>query len=176
MRCIIDFETSSLKCRSPIQVGLIVINDKLEVVREFESLIKLEGYSTWDENAYAVHGIDRERLKDAPTTEQVALMLAGIFKVHESWVHSNEIIYHAQGNFDIQILNDLMIRGGLMGSGMPIKWSTYNTLKEARKHKLFDKYALSYIAAKLDYEYKAHDALSDCKATLKLIEEIRKYE
>jgi DNA polymerase III epsilon subunit-like protein len=103
-------------------------------------------------------------------------MIAGIFKVFESNVHPNEIIFHAQGNFDIQILNDLMVRAGLFGRGMPLNWTTYNTLKEAKKHKLFDSYALTNIAKVLGYEYKAHDALSDCRATLELMKEISKYE
>jgi DNA polymerase III epsilon subunit-like protein len=176
VKFLIDFETANLKDRCPIQVGLIVVNNKLETSYEFESLIKPYPAAVWDEGAERVHGIKQSELEDAPSIEQVGLMLAGVFKCYESWVHPNEIVFHAQGNFDIEILNNLMMMAGLFGQGMPLKWCTYNTLKEARKHKLFDKYSLSYIMAKLEFEYQAHDALSDCKAMLRLMKEINKYE
>lgn len=176
MKFLIDFETTDLKTRCPIQVGLIVLNNKLDSIFEFESLIKPYPSAVWDEGAERVHGIKQTDLEYAPSIEQAGLMLAGVFKCHESWVHPNEIVFHARGNFDIEILNNLMVMAGLFGQGMPLKWCTYNTLKEARKHNLFDKYALSYIAAKLDFKYKAHDALSDCRAMLRLLREIKKYE
>lgn len=176
MKFLIDFETANLKDRCPIQIGLIVTDNNLNVERKFESLIEPYPYAVWDENAERVHGISREQLKGAPTITDVALMVAGIFKVHESLVHPNQIIFHAQGNFDAEILNNLMMMAGLFGQGMPRNWTAYNTLKEARKHNLFDKYALTYIAAKLEFEYKAHDALSDCEAMLRLLKEIKRYE
>ena len=176
MRAVIDFETANLHQRHPIQVGVVIATNDLKIEHEFETLIAPLKNTEWCEKAQTVHGINKARLKNAPTVEHVGLMIAGLFKTFESSVHENELIYHAQGSFDIQILNDLMVRAGLFGRGMPLKWKTYNTLKEAKKHNLFDSYALTKIAKVLGYEYKAHDALSDCRATLELMKEIRKYE
>lgn len=155
---------------------MIITTNELKIEHEFESLIALNGNSDWCNNAYAVHKITKSQLKSAPSSEEVALMLAGLFKVYETTVGKNELVYHANGEFDIKILNDLMIRGGLMGRGMPINWCTYNTLKEARKHKLFNSYKLTEISKTLGFKYQAHDALSDCRATLNLMRELKKYE
>lgn len=177
-KIVIDFEVTSLKCRCPIQIGLLVVNEKLEIQREFESLIKPFDAHIWDDKAQAVHGINKSQLKNAPSIENVALIIAGIFRCHESMIHKNEIIYHASGDFDLKILSDLSVRGGTFGAGMPYNWCTYNTLKESRRHNLFSSYKLTDIAKVLgvDYELKAHDALSDAKVTLELMREIRKYE
>ena len=59
----------------------------------------------WSEDEEKVHGISRDELVDAPSIENVALMVAGIFKVHESLVHKNVITWHASGSFDLEILS-----------------------------------------------------------------------
>lgn len=176
MKIIIDFETCNLSQRHPIQIGLLVVNDDLKEVFAFESLIKLLKNSQWDEKAEAVHGISKSKLKHAPDTELVGLAIAGIFKMYESPVHNVQLCWHAQSDFDLKILNELMMRAGTIGRGMPIKYEPYNTMKQARKHNLYDSYSLPNIMKVLEYEYDAHDALSDCRATLRLMQELRKYD
>lgn len=172
---IIDYEFDSFKTKCPIQVGILVCDDKLNVMREFESLIKLPKKSQWDEKAEAVHGIPKSKLKDAPTQEEVGLMITGLFKLYASEIHHNQICWHAQSKLDWEILMDLLMGADCI-SGLPSKIVPYNTLKEARKLKLFESYALTSIMEKLDYTYDAHRAIADCYATRRLMQEIQSYE
>ena len=175
MNYIVDFETSDLKTRCPIQVGIIVTDDKLNVLREFESLLRLTPKAEWSEHAEAVHGIPKSRLKNAPKPEDVSLAICGLFSLYASTIHTNNIVYHTSGDFDFKILMDLLMSNDCM-RGLPNKIQPYNTLKEARKLKLFESYSLPKIMKSLNYTYKEHDALSDCRATLRLMQEIRSYE
>ena len=171
----IDFETANLSQRHPIEVGLIVCDDELNILREYESKIQTIKSTKWDFKSESFHKISQGDLENAPTIFDVGLQLAGLFKMYESKVGVNHIVFHANGDFDFQIMNDLMIRSDCT-QGLPLKMQKFSSLKRAKELNLFESYKLTEIAKVLEYEYSAHRALSDCYAMLELLKYMRKYE
>lgn len=73
MLTVIDCETTGLTAgiHEVCQVSFILINDNLEQVAKFTSLVRPRRLGLIDADAMAVHGISMEDLLAAPTSEEV---------------------------------------------------------------------------------------------------------
>lgn len=74
MICFIDFETTGIDVFKdrPIEIGAILINEDLEIVKTFHSFINPNIKRQFKASAIKTHGIsDVEKLKDAPSEIEV---------------------------------------------------------------------------------------------------------
>lgn len=78
--CFIDFETTGSNAFKdyPIQIGAILVNDRVEIENEFFSDIYIDSNIEISQEAYNIHGIDFEKLRHAPIRSQV---LSNYFKL-----------------------------------------------------------------------------------------------
>ena len=71
--CFIDFETTGIDVflDEPIQIGAVLVNQKLEILKEFNSLIQINNEINITENAFVIHGLDKNLLAQAPSKHAV---------------------------------------------------------------------------------------------------------
>lgn len=153
---VFDCETTGLDSDSDEILQLSIIDGNGEVL--FSSYIKPLRKVTW-EAAQAVHGIAPEDVKDAPVPLEVVDQIRKIFDEHKLHIAYN-------GCFDKKFLYKWGIDFGsavyfdVMHAFAPIygEWNDYYGEYKWQK--------LVKCASYYGYEFKAHDALEDVRATL----------
>lgn len=73
MICFIDFETSGIDVFKdyPIELGAILVDDKLNIIKEFHSFINPERKRKISSAALKIHGFKKEDLLNMPNSKQV---------------------------------------------------------------------------------------------------------
>lgn len=145
MYTILDVETSSLQ-GGVVELAMLTIDDDLNVVDEFHSLVNPE--RPIEPGAFAVHGISDDDVKDAPTLAEIRELAA------VSYV----IAHHAA--FDMRMLT------GYINPGYSLC-----TLALARQYlKNVTNHKLETLQRELDLPpQKSHSALGDVHTTRDLL-------
>jgi DNA polymerase III epsilon subunit-like protein len=183
---IVDLETTDLldfstqdptKQPGIVQVGLIEITRSWELHKEHKWLVNPEiPASLWHESAIKTHGIKPEDVVNAPTLPGILPTLAAIFRAHDTWVGYNnpfdrQVLYHQVCRYGWQwrfpwpsrdtdimaIGKDVCNIAGKQGVKAP-------KLVELHSH-LF---GVSFDGA--------HDAMEDCRATLRCGQKLHEME
>lgn len=71
--CFIDFETTGIDVYRdfPIQLGALLVDEKLNSIKKFSSFIKLPTSKSISSDSKVIHKLTHEKLKDAPTAKSV---------------------------------------------------------------------------------------------------------
>lgn len=155
---VFDVETTGLQPTTDEVIQLSIIDEDENVL--FSSYIKPYFHKSWEE-AQEIHGILPEDVKDAPYPHEVAEQVREIFD-------SAEVLITYNGQFDMRMLERWNIVIDLEKKDhidvMQYFANIYRDWNEQYKNYKWQK--LSVCAEYYGYEFKAHDALEDVKATL----------
>lgn len=153
---VFDCETTGLDPEHDEILQLSIIDGNCNVL--FSSFIKPLEKKTW-EAAQAIHGISPDDVADAPAPCEVIDQIQKIFNDHKLHIAYNgcfdkNFLYKWGIDFGSAVYYDVML------AFAPIygEWNDY--YGEYKWQKLIK------CAAYYNYEFKAHDALEDVKATL----------
>lgn len=151
-----DVETTGLDSDKDEVLQLSIVDGNGDTL--FSSYIKPYFTTSW-EAAQVVHGITPQDVADAPYPHEVIPVIKGIFNAA-----SNHVSYN--GVFDRGFLKwwgidfDAAVQHDVMLEFAPI-YGEWNEFRQDWKWK-----KLCECAAYYDYQFQAHDALEDVKATL----------
>ena len=167
----VDTETSSVDTSScgVLQIGCIVADDQFNILEEFCTKCQLgkdrDGQPLRvDPKALEVNGIKLEDLKDAPTELEALTMLNKVMSKHNV-----DTICGFNTSFDVGALKSVAFRNRsyLYGPGMFID------LQMTCHNQGLYKYSLKSTCDHFGViNEKAHDALSDCRATLEIAKKV----
>jgi len=144
MICFIDFETTGIDVfrDEPIEIGAILVNDKLEIICEYSSRISLRKSVYLTKRAFKIHNISVEDLKDSPSQKEVLDNFFSLFGTE----------YKLGGwniSFDVSFLRKLCNKNGRM-----IKYNKIN-------HRHIDVQSLCFLANSLELVPVNNNSLSD---------------
>lgn len=147
----LDVETANADTASICQVGVAVYRDGA-VAREWQSLVDPRDY--FDGMNVSIHGITPEMVKGAPTYAELAPELHALI---------DGVVVVSHSHFDRLALYSACERWERWLP--PCRWlDTLLVARRAWRDGQLPGYGLRTIAAWLQYDYKAHDALEDAKA------------
>lgn len=150
MKIVLDLETTGVSTDADEILQCSIISETGEVL--YNKYFKPEHKTEWPEAA-AVNGITPDMVKDKPHFKEAAKEVEAILNASSALIGCNP-------QFDIEFLN----AAGISASVCPIDvQEIYRGVYPGRKKRL------SCMAEHLGYDWgtdKAHDGLSDCKATL----------
>lgn len=150
---VLDFETTGIYGDVEV-LQVSVINDKEEVL--LSSYCRPEHTESW-EDAEAVHGISPEMVKDKPTFKELLPKLLELIESVAAVIAYNAEyergVLHGYGADPVTVWLDPM----LMFAEVYGEWSEW--------HQSYRWQKLNTAAYYYGYEFKAHDALEDVRAT-----------
>ena len=153
---VVDVETANIDHSSICQVGIVHIRNG-ELEEEWETLINPEDW--FDPYNIGIHGIDEERVRDAPTFPQVYPEIC-------RRVHSSVLVSHMP--FDRTAFNRASEKYGL--EKLQVTWMDSARVARRTWPRYKDRgYGLKNIASDLGISFKHHDALEDAKAAAQVI-------
>lgn len=143
MICFIDFETTGIDVfrDEPIEFGAVLINDNLKIINEFSSKISLGKSVYLTKNAFKIHNISVEELRDAPNQREVTNKFFSEFGTDfrlGGWNIS----------FDVSFLRKMCHKNGMM-----VKYNKIN-------HRHIDAQSLGYLAVEIGLIEKENNSLS----------------
>ena len=147
----LDVETANSWYGSICQIGL-VRSEGGRGTQEWNFLINPETY--FDSFNVAIHGIDEEAVREAPTLEKVWDEILGIVAEHP-------VAHH--GPFDRASLNQATQAGGLISPDF--RW--LDTTRIVRRHwqdRSRSGYGLKPVCEMLGFNFEHHDAVEDARA------------
>ncbi len=170
---VVDFETTGLLSGNPnpeaqpgiVQIGLIELGEGWGLIEEHQWLVNPE--KPIEPEAMKAHGISDDRVRDKPPLSALLPDLAPIFRRHDTWVGFNN-------PFDRNVLNWQLLR---YNWGQKFPWPSRDldimrigteianmAGKQGNKPpKLIELHTVLFGVGFTS----AHDALADCRATLK---------
>jgi DNA polymerase-3 subunit alpha len=175
---LVDFETTDLTNHSEdpslqpgiVQVGLIEIDEMWNEVEAHTFLVNPE--MAVSPGAFKTHGLSEEKLREEPTLAALLPRLAQIFRRHDTWVGFNN-------EFDRTVLWYQLLRYN-WARRFPWPSRDLDIMKIARD--------IINVAGKQDIKHPnltelhtklfgegfaaAHDAMADCRATLRCGQEL----
>lgn len=157
MKLIIDIETTGLSSENDEIIQFSAIDEYANTL--MNCYIKPIHVKEWDE-AMAVNGITPQMLEDKPFFGEYKELIQMLFN------HAEELISY-NGNFDIQFLkaNGITIDSDLVHFDVMREFAPiYGEWNE--KYNCYKWQKLTKCASYFGYEFNAHDALEDVKATL----------
>lgn len=170
---ILDLETTGLdpKYDEIIEIGIIKVRNN-KIVDKYQTLVQPNTTYIDDEDneiyidefIEELTGITNEMLEDAPKIEEVIENAMNFI--------SEDIIVGHNVNFDINFLYDAIKKYNdtdLSNDFLDLMKMARRAIKEINHHRLTD------IAAFFEYDYEAHRALEDCKATYDLLNHLIDY-
>ena len=176
-----DFETTDLVREGVtdflaqpgiVQVGIVVLDDKLKEIDSFQSLVNPEK-NNWSEGAMKVHGITPDKVADAPTFFAIFDKLADLAHGCDTWSGYNT-------KFDKDVLWFQLLRYGFERS-FPWPRGDLDVMRLAKdKMQMQGKRGMKNPKLVEIYEhlfnesFDAHDALEDIRATARVLKELRK--
>lgn len=158
---VIDVETANSDYSSICQIGLLTIVDG-NIKEEWETLVNPESY--FDPFNVSIHGIDKKKVKNAPTFDEIHEKLNSLLK--------GEIVIH-HGHFDRVALNRVCYEYDI--EAIDANWLD-STKIVRRTWEQFSKrgYGLKNISEYLGIDFKHHDALEDSRAAFFIVKEASK--
>lgn len=170
MKAVIDLETGgfSITKNGICEIGILIVNDALEIVEEQSFLIKpytrpdSEELVSYKEDAMAVNGIPMEEILNGMDVAKVTRQLTELLGYHKV----DTLIGHNLRKFDLPRVAYLLDRfAGVSLDHLKIE----DTLEMSRDCMALDSYKLGDICAHLEIVHQdSHRALGDCRATLEL--------
>lgn len=155
---VFDTETTGLSAVTDEILQLSIIDGDGKVL--FSSLVKPYFHDSW-EQAQSIHGISPEDVENAPYAHEI---VKGVKKIFDS---ADELITY-NGMFDMRMLErwsiDIDLEKKIHHDVMKYFAKIYGERNEQYGNYKWQK--LEKCAQYYGYEYKAHDALEDVKATL----------
>lgn len=176
MRAIIDLETSGFsKSRNGIvEIAVLAFNENYEAVAQFSSLVYpyfQEGSETLIEYkpaAMKVNGIDLDKLTEFGKTPKA---ICNELDVFIDQYDITEWVAHNMFDFDEPRIKDFFRRFGGPREKPRFRETGCTLVGSRRVFPGFESHSLEYICKRLEITNKnPHRALSDCFATLKLLE------
>lgn len=173
-----DTETTGLDpvTNEIIQIaGIIVINGKVE--EEFEYFVAPTDYDNISQGALDIHGYQIDQLKNFPPASEVYSKLINILSNHIDKYNRDDKFTPAgyNANFDIGFLQNFFKRQNDKFYGSWFNHRTLDPLPVLRFLSFCNQlpvadHKLGTICQYFNIELDAHDALSDIRATRKLLE------
>lgn len=160
---VLDFETTGFPESGGEVLQIAVINDKDETL--MSELCRPENVTEWKE-AQAIHGITPEMVKDKPTFKELLPKLKEIIDSVAAVVIYNVgfergILRFTYGvELEVPLIDAMEMFAEVYGDWSEY-WQTYRFQK------------LETAARYYGYEYKAHDALEDVRATRFVYEKMK---
>ena len=178
-----DTETTGL---DPIRNDIIDLSLIIEIGGEVkhEESFKMQpfDYTTVEQGALDTHGMTVEQMKTFENPVESYRRIVELFGKYVNKYDKADRFYPAGYNcqFDINFLVQLFKKAdptNKFGLGSWIKWCLFDMMQQLRNeifllggNSPYDNFKLSTVAAKHGIELKAHDALSDIRATRELIQ------
>jgi DNA polymerase III epsilon subunit-like protein len=173
MKAVLDLETGgfSITKNAVCEIGILIVNDELEVVLERSFIIKpytrpdSDELVSYKEDAMAIHGISMEEIEAG---EIVTLVCEAI---NEMLIANNvtSIIGHNIKLFDFRRIEYLFDRF----TQHNFYYELEDTLELSRKHLNLSCNKLSSVCDHFKIDHlDRHRALGDCKATLEVYKEL----
>lgn len=150
---VLDLENPNIRANSICSISILVV-EKNEIVKEIYSLINPE--DRFDLRNFEINGIIESDVIDKPTFEK-------FWNDNKDLLINNIIVGHGV-EYDLSVISKSLLR-------YDIDYPTFkyiDTLELAKKYMNLDSYKLTSISDYLNYEYNAHNALDDTKATFNL--------
>lgn len=157
-----DFETTWLDTEKdePIQIWIIKFNKKFEVINQFSSYIKPDNLADLTEIVEFTTWIKLEKLKDAPTFEEIKKELVDFFD-------EDSVLIGHNIQFDIKFMKRYLWEFPYL-----IEFDTY-TYSRLLLH-FEPSYALEILSDKYWFKGQSHDALADSFMSIELFKLIVK--
>lgn len=173
-----DVETTGLDCRANdiIQLaGLVEIDG--EVKEEFDINMQPLNWESIQQEALAVHGITVDKLKTYMQTKNAYGKFVGILSKYCDKFDKADKFYVAgyNVNFDLDFLGQFFVKQNDPYLGSWINWRKLDPLPilhilDFKGKLLLPDYKLETVANHMGIEIKAHDALSDVRATRQILQ------
>ncbi|WP_424493905.1 exonuclease domain-containing protein [Salinimicrobium sp. GXAS 041] len=172
MKAIIDLETGgfSITKNAICEIGILIINDALEVVEERNFIIKpytrpdSEELVSYKEDAMAVNGISMEEIENGEDVTDVCAHIWGLFTIH----NVTGLIGHNLRKFDLPRLEYLLSRWRYIEETLD-SFEIEDTLELCRENLSLDCNKLADICDHFGIVNEdSHRAIGDCKATLEV--------
>lgn len=184
MKKILYFDTETTG-KDPKENGLIQLSGIIEIDGEIkeEFNFKMAPFSQdiVDPEALAVNGTTREEVQKYPDPKEVYKQITTLFAKYVDKFDREDKFYPAGYNvrFDLEFLQNFFLKNGDKFFGSWCNWRSIDALYlmhfiHYMGHLTLENYKLSTVCANYGIPIKAHDALSDIKATHTLINHIRK--
>lgn len=177
----LDTETTGLDCKlnDIIQLsGMIEIDG--EIKEEFDYKIRPREGSEISEEALEIHGMNREMLMSFPDQRVIYLNFCDLLSKYCNKFDKSDKFHLAGYNvrFDLDFLKSFFEKQGDSYFG---SWFNYKCIDpmpllhfmEYAGYVSLDNYKLENVCFHYGIEIKAHDAMSDIKATKELIEKLK---
>lgn len=173
--CFIDFETTGIDVfrDEPLEFGAVLVNDNLDVIKEFHSKISPSNKVYLTKRAFNIHSLTIEELKDFPTQKEVAIDFFKDFGTDYRFAGWNI-------SFDVSFMRKICHKNGLMRQ--------FNLIN----HRHIDTQTIGFLATELEivsFHSKSlndwvdffglvrgtkHSALEDARLTLEVHRQIFK--
>jgi DNA polymerase III epsilon subunit-like protein len=186
-----DFETSGLFVgqHAIIQLGYIIVNKNLEIIEEYSTYVCPPKKALWDLQAQQIHGLSRDQVEKEGVSYK--LLCEHLLAMIERNFEKPPIMVAQFFPFEYQFLTELF-NEGLGQDKRLLDKGVYGVFQKVISRNFIDTKVLASfvnmqntepffkstslsspqgLIAKLGIEidYKAHDALGDCKATLEVL-------
>lgn len=157
---ILDFETANFERTSICQIGMVKVIDNVVTDTIDQLIFPIPNHFT--KTNIDCHGITFNDVKYEPK-------FIDFYPQFMNFIADLPIICH-NASFDMGCLNKILLHHNINH-----EYNFLCSLLLCRRLKCFEDNSLTHIAKyELNYEYKAHDALSDCLATFELIKFMKK--
>ena len=179
MKAIIDLETGgfSITKNGICEIGILIVNDALEVVHERSFLIKpytradSEELVSYKEEAMKVNGISMEEIENGEDVEKVIAEIINLFCTYGV----EGLIGHNLRNFDLPRIKYLFER--FWKCTVLDSFEIIDTLELCRENLSLDCNKLQSICEHFEIVNNSlHRALGDCYATLEVYRRLNKVE
>lgn len=176
MKAVIDLETSgfSITKNAICEIGILIVNDALEVLEENSWIIKpytrdgTEELCSYKDDAMAVHGIPMQEIENGHSIEDVVKYLEVVLYGNNVQV----LIGHGIKAFDYPRLDYIFKRFSIFTLD---KLAIEDTLIDARKQLNLPCNKLGSVCDHFGISNKdSHRALGDCYATLEVYKKLTK--
>lgn len=156
-----------------VQVGIVILDDKLEEVSSLSSLVNPDrSASTWAKEAIETHGITPEQVQDLPSYMELHPQVADLMRGCKYWVGYNT-------KFDRDVFWYQLLRYGLE-KNFPWPPDTIDVMRHAtsyvdqkgKKGSKFLTLSDAYTAIVGGTLEGAHDALSDVRGTAAVLRKL----
>jgi len=152
----IDFETANHSLTSACSIGIVGVKNNIIVLEEYYLINPNEEFNDYN---VSIHKITAEDVKDADTFDVIWDKIKKYFQ--------NTIIFAHNASFDLCVLKAIIEKYNLdapnLKFGCTFKISTKLWKEELRNHKL------NTLADYLEVEHLHHNALSDAKVCVEII-------